>query len=236
MKGWLLIIVVALGLAAAMFGVRTWQEQQRLGKLRAAVQTVIGKDNGYTEVLLKIEADASSMNYEELFSLCDRTIKGRNDLLVDLRGLGASGDFPVVEQIVAFMDMENEWVRAKRSFYQRQMTLNGEAKRYTSLVAEVKAYQPAFSELEKFRHKELTARMQMVDASRALESAATILASLYQLAVAQETRLEAALAAAGFRKARLFSHHRQANMKAVDLAHRTVESVRGPAAVPASIP
>jgi hypothetical protein len=212
-RRWVLIAAVAFGMVWLVWGGLAWgQEQQRLRKVRADIQKVIWKDNGYSELLLKVESEPSGMNYMELFSLCERSINGRNDLIVELRGLGAIADFPVVEQVIAFMGVENEWTRAKRAFYQQQLKFSVDVDVETARVLDASDKVMIWKKLS--------------GVASSLNTSASTLSKIYQNAASQETSLASALEASGLKTERLFSKYQQGNMAVVLKTQKMVEATR----------
>jgi len=93
--------------------------QVKLSEINKKLEEAIGKDAGYTETIIKVEKDASSITYQELFDLCDKSIDQRTNLIVELRGLYSSIENETKNKLLEFLNYENELIRNKKQFYQK---------------------------------------------------------------------------------------------------------------------
>lgn len=114
----LLMVIVAVG------AFRSWQERQRVAASKAEIQKILAKDSGYMENVLGVEKNEGGLNFKEFFDLCDKAIDGKRTLTVELRGAALGLDPLFSEKARSFIDAGNEVIRAKRTFYQRQLELN----------------------------------------------------------------------------------------------------------------
>lgn len=117
------VIILLVAALAAKFGYQAYQVFQLKNKLEEA----IGRDAGYTETILKVESDASNMNYLELFTLCNKSIEDRTNLIVELRGLFPRIKYELKEDLIKFLNEENRLIRAKRDFYRQQLSFSSSA-------------------------------------------------------------------------------------------------------------
>jgi len=62
---------IILGILGGYYGYNTY----KLSELKKNLEVSLGKDNGYTETILKIETESSNMTFQELFNLCDKSIE-----------------------------------------------------------------------------------------------------------------------------------------------------------------
>lgn len=123
-KPWKIIMaIVCLTVVMASGGI-LGQRLFRYVVIKDKLQEAVGKDAGYTETLLKVENDSALMTYGELFELCDKSIDGRTNLLIELRGLYPSINHQLKEELISYLNAENEVSRAKRDFYRKQMQLS----------------------------------------------------------------------------------------------------------------
>lgn len=78
----------------------------KISSLYSKLEEAVGKDAGYTETIIKVEAEASSMTYKELFDLCEKSIEGRTNLIVELRGLYPEIKSELKEKLIDFLNAE----------------------------------------------------------------------------------------------------------------------------------
>lgn len=108
-------LIVVIGAAIFAF------HEYRLHEINQALGAAIGKDQGLTETILKVESDSSKITFAELFELCNKSVEGRTNLIVELRGLHPEMDYELKERLIAYLNAENDFVRAKREFYSKVM-------------------------------------------------------------------------------------------------------------------
>src|SRR5580704_13590737 len=95
--------------------------QYRLHDVKQRLGEAIGKDQGLTETILKIESESSKITFAEVFELCNKSVDARTNLIVELRGLHPEMDYQLKVQLLEYLNAENEFVRAKRELYKKMM-------------------------------------------------------------------------------------------------------------------
>jgi len=129
-------IVVCVAILAVFAGIMG-QRIYRYSAIKDKLQEAVGQDTGYTETLLKVESEGSHMTFGELFELCDRSIEGRTNLIIELRGLYPSINLKLKEDLIGYLNAENEFARSKRDFYRKQMQLSGAFDLYKETVLDI---------------------------------------------------------------------------------------------------
>jgi hypothetical protein len=124
-------IVWTICALAAVAGASTLGYQQyRLHEVKQKLGEAIGKDLGLTETILKVESESSKITFAELFELCNKSVDGRTNLIVELRGLHPEMDYALKEQLIKYLNAENEFVRSKREFYAKVMQASSASETY----------------------------------------------------------------------------------------------------------
>lgn len=121
-----LAAVVLVGLCGV--AVKWGSHYAAVSRLNDKLQEAVGRDAGYTETILKVEAESASMTYVELFDLCEESIKRRTELVVELRGLYPDIDSDLRDALIEFLGEENELVRQKAAFYRKQLAMSASLK------------------------------------------------------------------------------------------------------------
>ena len=116
------IIMWAAGLLVAVIGGGILSYQlYRIHEVKQKLGEAIGKDQGLTETVLKIESDSSKITFAEVFELCNKSVESRTNLIVELRGLHPEMDYQLKTRLVDYLSTENDFVRAKRDYYRTMM-------------------------------------------------------------------------------------------------------------------
>ncbi len=115
-----IIILIVLGIIGGLY----INNRIKISKLNDKLQQAIGKDQGLTETILKIESESQSISYSEFFDLCEKSVAERTDLIVELRGLYPDMESQLKESLIEFFNNENELVRSKSQFYRKQMNIS----------------------------------------------------------------------------------------------------------------
>lgn len=76
------------------------------------------------------------MTYSELFEFCDKSVKDRTDIIVELRGLNSEWESLLKDSLVKFLNAENELVRNKSMAYRKSMSLSSNISRYDELYVQ----------------------------------------------------------------------------------------------------
>lgn len=88
---------------------------------RKQVSDALLKDAAYTETVLKAEADASNITFQELFDLCDKSLSLKTDLVIELR-TGLPGiDPPLRDKLISYVNAESSVIRSKRAYYHKKL-------------------------------------------------------------------------------------------------------------------
>jgi len=132
-------MLIATGLALVPFA----RQQYRLYGLKARLQEAIARDAGYTETILKLEKDAPSVTYQELFELCDKSINKRTDLIAEVRGLYPDVNAPAKEKLIEYLNSVNGFVRSKKAFFTAHLRMSSILDTQSEFVRRSNAYQAA---------------------------------------------------------------------------------------------
>lgn len=139
--------------------------QLKLSEINQKLEEAIGKDAGYTETIIKIEKDASSITYQELFDLCDKSIDGRTELIVELRGLYPSIESETKNKLIDFLNYENELIRNKKQFYRKKLSFSSALDSYqehsTDYPSSSYGWDYYFERSKKLRSELFTAASEM---------------------------------------------------------------------------
>ena|GEM_PF-3056887 len=93
------------------------KRQMKLSAFDAKLEEVIRKDAGYTETIIVAEDNASSMSYQEILDLCDKSIEERTNLIVELRGTYPENQGELKSKLISFLNSENELIRQESRLY-----------------------------------------------------------------------------------------------------------------------
>jgi hypothetical protein len=200
-----LLLALAVGAAAVpatCFGINTY----RVHQIKAALAEAVGRDSGYTETILKIESEASGMTFLELFQLCDKSIEDRTQLVVELRGLYPEIEYEVKEQLIDFLNSENELVRSKRAFYRHQLNLSTIFDRVQNLIRDTpsSSFERTYwlKRASEIREDGLESASEVIDA-------ADRFSRLYSSMTSQEEQLAQAMEDERIRFRRIFATRRE---------------------------
>lgn len=150
----LLATTIGIGFVASIGFVsyKLWMDSTE----RERLQEAFGKDSGYTETILKVEADTKTMTYQELFLLCDRSIQERTDLIIALRGGFLRTEAGVKTALIELLNAEQEVGRSKKAFYGSDLDLTNQLGEYIELDRRL--------ELERGLHRNPRTREQLESA------------------------------------------------------------------------
>jgi hypothetical protein len=211
--------VATLAIPGAWFGLRAYRVQA----IKASLAEAIGRDSGYTETILKVEADSSQMTYLELFQLCDKSIEDRTQLIVSLRGLYPEIQYEVKDRLIAFLNSENELVRSKRALYRHQMELATNLNQMKDLTRDT----PSSSYAREYWLKRASeVRENSLETVSKLMAAAQEFGEAYGGLASQEGELAEAMEAEGIRFRRIFDEFKESNIRAASQARESATSVR----------
>ncbi len=98
--------------------------RMKISNFHEKLQTVINKDQGITEIILKAETESSQMTYSELFEFCDKSVKDRTEMLIELRGLYPDKESVLKDSLMYFLNEENKMVRLKVQSYRKYIDVS----------------------------------------------------------------------------------------------------------------
>lgn len=208
-----LLLVVPITLITLSLGSIIGYRQYRISQLNAKLEEAIGKDAGYTETILKLESDSSKMTFAEVFDLCNKSIEARTSLIVELRGIYPSVDYELKQPLIAFLNSENDVIRAKREFYRKQLELSSSIHSFNEQVANrpTSYYGWDFH----FERLKRMARDMSKAAQETDDSAASFL-DIYQKTLKVEGGVAKAASKAGVRFEPAFQRYEQGNKKSAE--------------------
>lgn len=176
------VLVVVLGVAGFFVG----SHHLAVARLNERLEEAVGRDSGYTETILKIEAESGSMTFAELFALCDKSVSDRTNLIVELRGLYPSIDSEVKAELIDHLTAENELIRQKAAFYRKQMALNSALESYLDEMADTPS---SYYGWDYHRARVAKLKAEATKAVAALVTDGTQFVETYQKLVSREQRL-----------------------------------------------
>lgn len=208
MKRLFVTLAVAIAvICAAVFG---YSEYQQRKQFKGKLQEAIGRDSGFTETILKIEQDSSQMTYGEVFELCDKSIEGRNALIVDLRGLYPTFKTDLKDKLIAFLNVENDVARAKRDLYRKRLKVSSSFDVYKDSVNDTPSSYYGYD----FYWKHVTkAREELAQSLTDVEASANEFDDMYSKALKLEPEVQAAAYALGLQYEPIFKKHEPLNKK-----------------------
>lgn len=170
MKRTFIITIVATGIGiSAYFANSIANRSARQTAQREHLIEALSRDAGYTETILKAEADSSNITYQELFGLCEKAVLAKTEFLIELRGPMAWINPDLREKLTEYINAETSVIRAKANYYRRKLELEEQVKRYQALSERAKT-------IEKMQNRALAKD----DLSEGLRYAKDVLAILEQ--------------------------------------------------------
>ncbi len=213
------VVIIATLASAAKYGYNYY----RISQLKQKLEEAIGKNAGYTETIIKVEAEASGMTYKELFDLCDKSIEDRTTLIVELRGLYPDIDYELKEKLIEFLNHENELTRSKRAFYRHQLDLSSS----TEILQEHLADTPSSSYgWDYYRKRSNSLKNDLLEAISEIISSADNFKSNYLELVEQESNLTSSMSAENIRFPTIFKQYEESNIKLADETKTTAELMK----------
>lgn len=213
------IFVVVLGVGSSIVG----NKLIKMARLNERLEEAVGRDSGYTETILKIEAESGSMTYAELFSLCEKSIEDRTRLIIELRGLYPDIDSEMKTALVEHLAEENELVRQKVAFYRKQMELNSSLELYLDQLADTPTSPYGW---DYYNTRLARLKADASDAISGMIEEGTEFVSTYEKLVDKEKDLGASLDQAGLRFVRVFEKYKSQNVGKAREAIKTAQSLK----------
>ncbi len=161
MKKNIIILISILGIAiTGVCAAYYIKNRIRLSEIKEKLSETIGKDQGLTEIILKIPQ--SDITYGEVFDLCSKSVDERNKLIVELRGLYPNMENVIKDSLIDFLSIENDLVRDQSQCSRRYMEYSSEKKRFNTLRQSEYSdyYSSTFSEIRKEMEENLQKYME----------------------------------------------------------------------------
>jgi len=205
----LLVPLILVAVAACIGIVSLAARYSKYRALEAKLEEAVGKDAGYTETIIRVEAEASSMTYVELFDLCQKSIDLRTQLIVELRGLYPNLKSDVRAMLIDFLNSENELVRQKSSYYRKNLNLNTALKLYTDYISD---YPTSSYGWDYYNRRTSELKTEMSKAAHEMDEVATNYVVTYKGLINQEAQLATAMSKRGIRFVTIFQNYEKSNM------------------------
>jgi hypothetical protein len=213
---------VASGVAVIAIAVWFGLQQYRLSQLKAKLDESIGRDLGLTETILKTETESTKMTYAELFDLCDKSIQARTNLIVELRGVYPDIPFRFKEDLIGYLNAENEFVRSKRDFYRKALS---QSSAWDSLVEQVKDTPSSSYGWDYYQDRTRKLRAEVMKAAEEMSGSSDAFWDTYQKVAKEEVSIVGKARAAGIRFEPIFAKFAEGNKKAADSAKDNTQSL-----------
>jgi len=200
------ITVISLIIVFAIAGYFV-NRQMKLSTSSSKLEEAVGRDAGYTETIIMAEDEASSMSYQELFELCDKSIEERTNLLVELRGIYPEIQRELKTKLISFVNSENELIRQESRLYRSELAFSLASK---SLKDAKKDY---FSSLNSYDLERL--RKKITEVTNAMYEMAgnnIIFVSNYKAVLEEESDIKIAMDQEGLRFVRKYQ---QSNLEEI---------------------
>jgi zinc-ribbon domain len=213
------VLVMALGIGGFLIG----KHYLAVARLNERLEEAVGKDSGYTETILKIEAESGSMTYAELFSLCEKSIQDRTNLIIELRGLYPSVDSDLKDALVEHLTSENELIRQKAGFYRKQMAVNTALELY---LDELKDPPSSYYGWDYYETRLAKLKSDTSEAMSAMIAEGTEFVKSYEALIQREKSLDEKMNHADLRFVRVFEKHKAQNIAKAKESMDTVRSLK----------
>ena len=213
-------IPVIIILIAAYFFIN---HQLKLSEINQKLEEAIGKDAGYTETIIKVEKDASSITYQELFDLCDKSIEGRTELIVELRGLYPSIESETKNKLIDFLNYENELIRNKKQFYRKQLSFSSALESYKEHSSDFPSSSYGW---DYYFERSRKLRTEMVNAATEMKTNADQFINAYSELLKKEKHLKVILDKAGIRFQGFFQKYENEYIKLAEDAKELADKIK----------
>jgi hypothetical protein len=211
MKPVRIVTIVVCAAILAVFAGILGNRFYRYSAMKDKLQEAVSKDAGYTETLLRIESESSHMTFGELFALCDKSIEGRTNLIIELRGLYPSINPKLKDELIDYLNAENEFARAKRGFYRKQMQYSSAVDLYKDAVEDVPA---SYYGADFYRANTARRKRETNDASLELQRSADNFLESYGKVLVVEDGMARAASTSGVRFVSIFKEYEKENRTA----------------------
>ena len=218
-------IAIVIALALVVIGVTGYvvNRQMKISALNAKLEEAVGRDAGYTETIIKVEAEASSMTFKELFDLCEKSIEGRTNLIVELRGLYPEIKSELKDNLIDFLNAENELIRKKSGFYRKQLAFSSSLDTYKDCY---KDYLRSTYSYSFYRERYEDAKTEVRKAALEVVEYADGFITTYQTLVKQEADVRQTMDQSGLRFVGFFEKYQSTNLKLAEDAKTTASEIK----------
>jgi hypothetical protein len=215
-------IFVASGVVTMAIGAWFGLQQYRLSQLKTKLDESIGRDLGLTETILKTETESTKITYAEIFDLCDKSIQALTNLIVELRGVYPDVPFRFKEELIGYLNAENEFVRSKRDFYRKSLN---QSSAWESLAEHVKDTPSNSYGWDYYHDRTRRLRAEVVKAAEEMAGSTDAFWDTYQKVAKEEASIVGKARTAGVRFEPIFGKFAEGNKKAVDSAKENTQSL-----------
>ncbi len=184
----------------------------KIAQLKTKLEEVMEKDAAYMETVLKLETDSPNITYKEAFDLCDSSVEDRNKLIIELRALYPDIEYELKDDIINFLNAENELTRAKKSVYQRSLDLGVILDVSDEALAEIKSGITIF-EVPYYREKLKKLQSELQTLKEENITAMSEYIETYQKLLKQEEDLAKKMQKENIRFRRVFKQYEEQNIK-----------------------
>jgi hypothetical protein len=198
------------------------QWQYRLHDVKQKLSEAIGRDRGLTETILKVESDSAKITFAEFFQLCNKSIEGRTDLIVELRGLHPEMDYELKGRLIGYLNAENEFVRTKRDFYTKMMQ---ESSASTLFVQQVQDRPSSPYGWDYYSNRVQQLRLKLFEAGSEVETSSDEFVAIYQKMVKEEIAISQSAKGAGLSFDPIFAKYEAENQKKAKEAKDDIEQL-----------
>jgi hypothetical protein len=116
------IILSVSALIVLVIGGMVINHQMKISDMNEKLSVALAKDYGITESILKIEGETTNATYQDLFDMCDKAVKDRSELLVELRGLYPNLESELRDSLINLINLENDITRSKEHAYRAKLS------------------------------------------------------------------------------------------------------------------
>lgn len=209
MKKFILIgsLIAVVAVAAGIY----INHRMKISNLNEQLQSAIGKDQGITETILKVESESSSMSFQELFELCEKSVKERTDMLIELRGLYPDMQSKLKDSLIEFLNAENELIRSKSQSYRKYLNVSTGNDSYKDLM---KDWSSASYYMSDYYHKRIADKVyELIKDAEEMKDDTQRFYDQFKLLTSKEKSLSAIMNDEGLRFTPIFSKYQESTLK-----------------------
>jgi hypothetical protein len=207
--------IILITLAIAVIGTGAFffiRHKMKVDDMNEKLQSCIGKDQGLTETILKTEDESSSISYKELFELCEKSVKDRTDMLIELRGLYPNLESVLRDSLVGFLNSENELIRSKSQSYRKSMNLGTEYDSFNDAMSDWRTSSSSY--MTDYYHKRIADSVkEIVKGAKGLKEDVQTFYDTFKLLVEKEKGLDKVMDSEGLRFDPIFGKYQKSTLK-----------------------